>query len=225
MRKTRIAYILGAALILCFAVNAAAQDRTRNYGIPDEVFYLMPKFGNGIVYLRGQAPAEGKMNICAVDNTLRFLDKKGEEMTSGNNESIIKVRIDSVLFLRFNNAFYRLYPVTSEIGIARRRNVDVIKDAKEGGYGTTTRTSSVQSYGAIYSDGTAYKLDHEQVYPYEVSEKLYVYVRDAVVPFTKKNLLKIFPDKQEEIKAYFKYHRGAPDKVEDAVGQLSGWAN
>jgi hypothetical protein len=77
--------------------------------MPDSVYYLMPRFDQGYVFLRGQMPAQGKMNICAVDNTLRFLDDNGTELSSGE-DNILKAVIGNVSFLRSQDVFYRQYP-------------------------------------------------------------------------------------------------------------------
>ena len=224
--KKRLSIFLGVLFFLTgLCTHAGAQVKAQHFGIPDEVYYLMPSFGEGTAYLRGQAPATGKMNICAVDNTLRYLNKSGEEMSSGNTDNIVKVRIDSVLFLRYDKVFYRLYPHTNEVGIACRRIVNVIKDAKDGSYGTATRGGTSSVGGAAYSDGNAYRLDHETIYPYDVTERLYIFVRDAVLPFNKKNLAKAFPRKQEEIKAWFKSHHSTPDKVDDALALIALFAD
>ena len=99
-----------ALLLALFAgVSAFAQEGSGD--IPADVFYLMPEFGQGMVYFTGQAPAQGKLNICAEDHSLRFLDDKGEEMSS-KADNIVRVVIDNVVFVRDDDAFYKIVPVT-----------------------------------------------------------------------------------------------------------------
>ena len=214
--------ILTACLLALSCLGAAAQEDSI-YGIPTDVYYLMPSFGKGMVYFSGQAPAQGQLNICAVDNTLRFKDKKGQEIVAENTDNVVKVVIDNVSFIRSDGMFYRMYPVTLDYGIALRRDVRIIKDAKQGGYGTTSRTSSTREYSTIYADGVLYGLDKSENYPYEVSEFILLYRGDNVVPLNKKNLRKLFPDKKTEIDEYFKSGGTLPQTLDGTLELLGRW--
>lgn len=191
--------------------------------MPKEVYYLMPSFSDGTVYFRGQAPAEGRLNICAVDNTLRFLDKDGKELAAAQEDIVFKVKIDTVFFLRSQGIYYRMYPLSRDLGIALRRDVRIIKDVKTGAYGTESRTESIREYGTFYSDGVAYSLDRVKDYPYEVADRLYIYNGGDVFPISKKNLRKLFPEKKEEIDAFFKSGKSIPSTLNEALETLSQW--
>ena len=220
-----IIFLIGLTTVLqtSLGLAAAAQERATIQGVPREVYYLMPSFSQGVVYLRGQAPARGKLNICAVDQTLRFLDDAGNELEAERVEDIVSVRIDTVTFLHTQNAFYRLFPMSEDMGIAIRRDVRLLTDAKQGGYGIVSQTTSVMEYGTIYSDGARYKLNSGKEYPYNVSEQIFVYKGDAVFPFTRKGLRKCFPDRKDEIDAWFKEGHPLPATVAEAQAFLSHW--
>lgn len=191
--------------------------------IPDEDFYLMPAFGEGTVYLRGQGPAQGKINICAADQTLRFIDDDGTELSAADQDAITRVQIDTVWFLRCEGAFYRLYPVSNEIGIALRRETKIVRDVKRGAYGMSDQTSSIRQYSTLYTDGAAQQLNRNQPASYAVSETVCLYCRDAVVKLNKANLKKIFPDRKDDIDAYFKSGKQLPSTVDGARALISGW--
>ena len=214
---------MAACLLLGPRTGVLAQDSSVR-GIPDEVYYLMPTFGQGTVYLRGQGPAQGQMNICALDNTLRFIDKDGTELAASNLDNLLKVRIDTVTFIRHDDAFLRQYPVSEDTGIAVRRDIKIIRDAKQGAYGTTSQTSAIRELGTLYTEGGSYELNTEREYPYRVSNVVFIYSGDAVMLPTKNNLRKLFPDKKDEVDAYFKSNRYFPDDVNEACALLSLWA-
>ncbi len=211
--------------IVCLALSTSlglgAQEAGR---IPDDVFYLMPEFADGIVYFRGQNPAQGKLNICAADNTLRFIDNDGKELAASpeSAEKIIMVQIDSVQFLHNQDGFYRKCPVTATMGVALKRVVNIMRGAKKGAYGIVDQTSSIRQYSTLYSEGMSYNLNTGD--PYEVSETLYLYVNQAIVPLTKKNLKKVFPDRKEDIDAWFKSGNYLPRTVKEALPMLRQWA-
>lgn len=209
--------------LLLLAASAMAQEKKAPNGISAEVYYLMPQFSEGTVYLRGQRPLQGKMNICAVDNTLRFIGPDGEELSATEDGDIVKVRIDSVMFLRDHDIFYRLYPLSSEMGVALQREVRIFWDAKEGAYGSVSQTSSIQQYGIIHSDGSTHALSGLKEYPYSVSEIPSIYKEGAIYPITRKNLRKLFPAHKDEIDAWFKAGNKLPETVSEALDFLSRW--
>ena len=209
--------------LLLLAASAMAQEKKAPNGISAEVYYLMPQFSEGTVYLRGQRPLQGKMNICAVDNTLRFIGPDGEELSATEDGDIVKVRIDSVMFLRDHDIFYRLYPLSSEMGVALQREVRIFWDAKEGAYGSVSQTSSIQQYGIIHSDGSTHTLSGLKEYPYSVSEIPSIYKEGAIYPITRKNLRKLFPAHKDEIDAWFKAGNKLPETVSEALDFLTRW--
>lgn len=214
-------FLTFCSLLMAFSF-ARAQEPSA-HGIPDDVFYLLPSFTHGVIYFRGQSPAQGELNICAVDNSLRFKDKDGKELMAGDPDNIVMVQLDTVSFIRHEGVFYRMYSVSAELGVALRRKVRIIVDAKPGAYGTTTQTSSVKEYGSLYAEGAIYNLDSGKTYPYEVEESVNLYKGNAVFPLTKKNLKKLFPDKKETIDAYFKAGHALPKTPEEACGLLKEW--
>ena len=124
--------------------------------IPADVFYLLPEFRQGMVYFSDLGPAQGELNICAVDQTLRFMDK-GQELSSAA-DNINRVVVDDIVFVRIDGVFYRLYPITDDLTVAYRRDVEILRDVKTGAYGIQSRTSSIREVGSLQSDGMMYTL-------------------------------------------------------------------
>lgn len=216
-------FIFFALYLLFPAPGALAQKSGSSKGMPADVYYLMPEFADGMIFFHGQAPAQGKLNICALDNTLRFIDKDGKEMAAANEDSIMKVRIDSVFFIRSGGIYYRMYPVNRDLGIAQKRDVQIVKDIKQGAYGMNDRTGSIRESSSVYVDGVSYKLDKVKDYPYNVSETLYLYKWDDVYVLNKKNLRKLFPDRKTEIDEYFKAVGALPGSLPEILDLLDSW--
>ena len=212
-------------ILLAICASLASQAQTKGSGdIPEDVYYLMPSFTQGTIFMRGQIPAQGTLNICAVDNTLRFIDKNGQELSATNVDNILKVRIDTVTFMRHEGVFYRMYPVMDDMGAAVRRNVRIIRDAKESAYGGTSQTSAIQSYGTMHVDGVAYDLKSNKRYPWESSEEFYVYKGETLQPLSKRALRKLFPAKKAEIDAWFKAGNTLPEDLGGVIALLKSWA-
>lgn len=223
MKKLAILVMMlsGAA---AFAQDIEPQEENYVGGVPAGVFYMLPKFSDGMVYFYTQSPAQGKLNICAVDHSLRFLDKDGKELEANGDQGVLKVRIDTVWFIKSQDFYYRMYPVTSEVGIALKREVRIIRDAKEGAYGMVSQTGAIKEINKVYADGFSVDLNKDKKYPYEITETLYLYKWNAVVPFSKKSLKKLFPAKKAQIDEYFSTHKNLPRTLDKALPLVSEWA-
>lgn len=204
--------VLAGWLLLALAFGATAQDA-----------YLMPSFADGIVFFRGQAPAKGKLNINAIDHTLRFMDASGKELAAANPENIAKVQIDTALFLHYQDYFYRMYPINGDVGVAMLRNAHVVRDVKQGAYGTTSQTSAIKGSGTMYVDGILYNLDNDKDLNLSVTETYFLYKGDTVYPLTKRSLKKVFPDKKDQIEAFFKSGGSVPENIAGVKAFISGW--
>lgn len=215
--------LTSVCLLFCVCSGAFAQSFDTQ-GLPPEAYYLVPEFKQGMIYFNGSVPAQGKLNICALDNTLRFIDNNGNELEATNIENVIKVRIDTVLFMRSGGLFYRMYPVRGDIGIALKRDVKFIKEGKTGAYGTSSQTASIRENNSVYADGISYDLHKDKEAKYEIAETLYIYRGDDVYTLNKNNLRRFFPGRKAEIDAWFKSGNSLPDTLPETLALLKGWA-
>lgn len=216
----RIRFISLIAVLLAgsFPVAAAAQEESR--GVTPEIYYLMPDFGQGMIWFSNQGPAEGKLNICAEDNSLRYLDKNGQEVVAASIDNVVKVQIDTAVFIRSEGVFYRIYPVSDELAVAVRRDLDIQRDAQRGAYGGYSRTSSIREYSTLYADGVAYQLEKSKNYPFTVSETCYLYTGGKIASFSKRTLRKLFPQRKDDIDMYLKSGKSLPEDLSEAQAFL-----
>ena len=218
-------------LLLLAFVGAVAQaqdkepvDEAYIAGVPASVYYLMPSFADGMVYFYSRVPAQGKLNICAIDHTLRFLDKNGQELQAEDNQGVSKVRIDTVWFLRSYDYFYRMYPLTADSGLAVKREVKILRDAKEGAYGMVSQTGAIREINKLYGDGVSVDINKNKKVHYEIIEELYLYKGGTVAAYNKKNLKKIFPALKPRIDDYFTTHKTLPHTLDQARVLIMEWS-
>ena len=205
-------------LLLSLFAGLSAFGQEARGDMPADVFYLLPEFRHGMVYFSGQGPGQGELNICAVDQTLRFMDK-GQELASAA-DNILRVVIDTVVFVHVDGAFYRLYPVSDEVTLAYRRDVEILRDVKTGAYGIQSRTSSIREVGSLQSDGMMYTLQSSKSYPYNVKESCYLYVAGNVTPVNKRTIRKLFPARKDDLDAWLKNH-ALPKTLDDTRAFLA----
>lgn len=212
-------------MAVLFGLCAAFAQETKT-GIPEEVFYLMPKFGTGYVVYEGQAPMRGLINICAIDNSVRFKDSNGQEMAADNPGSIQQVVIDNTSFMRNGNqGFARLVSVApgGEVAVAVKRDVTVMTDSKRGAYGMESQTTAVQEYTGFSSANRMYMLDEMRDFPYRVSETASLFKDGSFMPINKRNCQRVFPNAKDKIDAYFKDHKNAPSDVNEVIALCKEW--
>jgi hypothetical protein len=196
-------HILLSVIALMGATSALfAQDLVQ--GVPANVFYLMPEMGQGTILYKDKSPARGTFNICALDNSVRFMDKYRGEMILDEDESLVEVIIDNVPFLRRDGVFYRLDKLSDDVFLATKREVLLMTDTKMASYGMESNTTAVDQVDFITGDGgVIYHLSDLKEIPYRMTETSGLYRKGAILPLTKKNCIKCFPDKKAEIEAWF----------------------
>ena len=137
-----------------------------------------------------------------------------------SDQNINRVVVDDLVFVRIDGAFYRLYPITDDLTLALRRDVEILRDVKQGAYGTQSRTSSIREVGSLQADGMMYTLQSSKSYPYNVTESCFLYQAGSVTPINKRSLRKRFPQRKDELDAWLKSH-SLPKTLEDTRALLS----
>ena len=212
-----------AVFLAILAFSAFRLTAQVNVGIPADVFYLMPEMTQGTLRFQDRN-VSGKFNICAVDQTLRFLDEKGTELALDNDAELLQVNFPDVSFIHAEDAYYRLYPVSNAAYVAVKRDVTVMTDTRRASYGMDSQTTAVQEVGVLDAGGHVINFNDVRQYPYQMTEMAYLYRNGRIVPFTKKNCLKCFPTKKAEIEAWFAENKKAGD-VDTVISLCKEWGN
>ena len=212
-----------AVFLAILAFSAFRLTAQVNVGIPADVFYLMPEMTQGTLRFQDRN-VSGKFNICAVDQTLRFLDEKGTELALDNDAELLQVNFPDVSFIHAEGAYYRLYPVSNAAYVAVKRDVTVMTDTRRASYGMDSQTTAVQEVGVLDAGGHVINFNDVRQYPYQMTEMAYLYRNGRIVPFTKKNCLKCFPTKKAEIEAWFAENKKAGD-VDTVISLCKEWGN
>jgi len=195
-------------LLLAIAWLPGAFAQNDNLPVSKEIFYLMDDFKDGYVFYQGKAPVKGKFNICAVDGTVRFMDK-GTELAADDDGSLTRVNIDGVEFVRKDDRFARIYPFNDNFSLAYLREVIIMNDSRVGAYGVQDNTSAITEYSSIMSAGQVYTLERSQDAPCRVRNTAFIYDGGQFVLLNKKNCQKYFPNSKSEIDTWFKENKRA----------------
>ena len=204
------------SLLLALSMTVPLVRAQVNAGIPADVFYLMPEMTQGTLRFQDRN-VSGKFNICAVDQTLRFLNEKGVELALDNDKDLMQVNFGDTMFLHAEGAFYRLYPVSDAAYVAVKRDVVIMSDTKNSSYGMASSTTAVEEIGIVQGDGHLVSFNDARQYPYKMTETAYLYRNGYLVRWNKKNCVKCFPFKKAEIEAWFSANKKADATDIDTV--------
>ena len=212
-------------LLLTLVLAASFARAQVNAGVPADVFYLMPEMTQGTLLFKDRS-VNGKFNICAVDQTLRFLNEKGVELALDNDADLRQVNFPEVTFLHADGAYYRLYPVSDAAYVAVKRDVTVMTDTKSSSYGMSSSTTAVEEVGMVQSGTHLVSFNDARQYPYKMTETAYLYGNGRLVRWNKKNCIKCFPLKKAEIEAWFAANKKAdPTDVQMVIDLCKEWGS
>lgn len=199
--------LLISAFAILVACTAFAQDDDL-----DSLFYVRPAFTHGIVYMQDGGVQQGNINICNVDQSIRFIDPAGDTLVMEGCEAAVKVTLDKVTYYRFRDSFTEMVDFSGAAALGIQRQTVQIENSKAGGF-TSSATSSVESYGVDAMTGLYYK--HIEMIPenwkYTCRYVLYDTANNKFYVATKKNFLKMFPDKKDIIESFCGKDKAALD--------------
>jgi hypothetical protein len=92
------------------------------------------------------------------------------------------------------------------VKVGLKQYIKLIDILKKGAFGTTNRSVAIDSYSSyLQSNSISYNLvPDEDIVLQDTRDYYFTNPCTGFVPFTKKNVIQLFPLKQDEIKAYLK---------------------
>lgn len=208
-------------LISAFAILAACTAFAQDDDL-DSLFFVKPAFSHGYVFLSDGKVQQGTINICNIDQTVRFIDPAGDTLVMEGSETALKVSLDKTTYYRFKDRFTEMVDYAGDVALGIQRQTVQIDNSKAGGFGSSA-TSAVESYGFDSYTGLAFR--HIDMIPenWKYTCRYVLYVGDKFYLATKKNFLKIFPAKKNIIESFCgsdKAALDAPEKVLELFGKL-----
>lgn len=207
--------LLLAASLLGLSLAASAQkglEKTLNT-IPDSLIYALPEYTRGSVSFQNGRSASGVLNICNIDQKLYFKDKNGTVLEVDGSDEVRYASIGGKAFFRYAGMFV-MVPDTDANCLALGKQLTIFTDAKTGAYGMISETSNISTVNNIYDTAGKIDLSKNINYPYKYKEIPYLFVGGKLMPVTKKNLLKAYPDCKEAVETFVKENRASLDDYE-----------
>lgn len=199
-------------MLLCLPLFGMAQNSNMQAkfeaSLPDSVKYVLPAFKNGrVVYKNGEF-SPGVFNISTLDQSLRFM-QDGQELSVADIDEVDRVSIGGMLFLRQQNGFFGIVDQAGDVCLCVERRI-VFDDTKSGAYGRRSSTTNIKEMQSLHSEqGVDFDLSGEV--RYTVRERALLYRDGKVYSPGKRQFMRLFPDKKDQIEAWTREHKIDPD--------------
>lgn len=168
--------------------------------------FLYPEFKFGKVYYTNGDSAGGRMNYNRFLETFEFIDNKWDTLVLTPGEGIKYFNIGGDIFY-YNKPDYLLHKSGSVFcKLAVRENLK-LKDVKKiGAFGISTSTSKIESLDQLRAEQTHQLVANEEIIFTKESDFYIGNENNSFLPASKKNILKLFPEKKKSIEAYLENH-------------------
>lgn len=181
---------------------------------------LFPEYQQGTILLRGNKKVNVPINYDATKHLMMY--KQGEDfMILENIQSVDSILIGKHRFIPIKSRFYEVIPINSNYLLVDW-NIAMTNIGYRGAYGQVTH-SKVHSYNVSAMTHDVYHTEarpNESLEVYRRSNKntYYIFRDRKILKFKdKKTLLKLFPERKEEIEKLLKEEKTMFKNVEDVV--------
>lgn len=207
--------ILMTVLLLSIGTSAQTLKGTITVGtrqnilsvLPESVSYFLPEFEESAVFFNDGTSSSGKINICLVDNSIRFIQETGDTLLLSSYERVLRIQVADTVLTKANDCFVKQIVIYGNKSLGERRRLELeTEQEKQGGYGSLPPTSTAKTGNLIRLDPTRkFEITTEMSYSFR---KDYVLTDGMkVYPASTSAFTRLFPEKKKEIKNFIKANR------------------
>jgi len=182
---------------------------------PPEKRYLYPQFTDGKDFMKSGVFNEARLNYNLLLGEIEFVQDHDTLVFARKKDvNIVIVALDTFIY---RSTYFKLIH-SGKVKVCIRDKI-VLKDiVKKGAMGTPNRTSSVDSYTSLPLDGKLYELVPADDMEFQRNLEFYIITSSGdLVEFRKKNVIELFPEKEDEIQKYLKSNKVNFESQEDIV--------
>ena len=181
--------------------------------------YLYPAFVEGQIALRNGRINKAEINYDILFGEVVFL--QGSDTLSISRKKDVRYIVAGDTFL-FDNGYVRILS-GGEVRVGVKNYVKLNNILKRGAYGTTARSGTVETYETMSAQGNSFDLVPDQDLELKTMVEYWLSADyGGFTLFTKRNVMQLFPDNEDEIKAYIKTNKTDFNSMDDLL-LLSGY--
>jgi hypothetical protein len=166
--------------------------------------YLYPGFKDGTIEYKNGQLFNRPLNYNTMLGTIQFITEKNDTLAIANEAAVKVIRIGSDEFI-YNTACLQLLTGDAKIKLYKNIKVHVADIRQVGALGKTNSSSGIETPNQVYTAMNTYQLNVNEVLLLNKATNFYVLSGDnKIIPASKTNILKLFPDKQEDLRKFIK---------------------
>ena len=186
-----------AVFLLCIVSPLTAQTDTLA-NLPQ---YLFPNFDTSIVRLKRGEFSKAVMNYNTITEKMAFY-QKGVLLDLIKPGAVDTICIQNRLFVPFEKSFYEVI-LNAPISFFIQYKSDLISTGRPAALGTTSQTSGITSVSKLVGESNTYNLKLPENFNVSSYQIYWVRMNKEMHRFlNERQLLKIFPAKEEQIKQF-----------------------
>jgi hypothetical protein len=177
--------------------------------------YRYADFTPGKVIFKSGIYSETKLNYNILMGEMEFI-KSTDTLSVVNKKDILLIAITSDTFF-YDNAYFELLAGGS-VKVVLKQFIKLKEILKKDSYGVSSSGSSRESYNSLPSESNFYKLKANDDLVFQRTLEYYLVTpSNEFVQFTRKNVLKLYPLKEDMIKSYLKSNKVDFNSREDLL--------
>lgn len=183
-------------------VTVKSGSRILDY-FPFQDRYRYSQFVPGKVYFKNNTFSAFKMNYNFLLGEMQFI-KSRDTLVVVNTKDIKHIIIEQDTFL-YDKGYMEVISQKGPIQVTLNEYIKLKEVLKKDSYGTASSGSSTKSYNTMRADGNFYKLTVNEDLVFQRVRDYYLFTTaSGFEPYSKKNVLKLLPQNEDEIKSYLK---------------------
>lgn len=178
-----------------------AGEKVEDY-IPFENRYQYAEFIQGRILFRNGKTANPTLNYNILTSEMEYIER-GDTLSIAHPETILIISIASDTFY-YDQGYLKLI-FSGRIKVVRKQYFELTKVLKKDSYGSGESNAATDSYSAIETSQAKYKLVTNTDRMFK-KKTLYFIANQTLnfAPFTKKNIIRMFPQSEKLIQNYIK---------------------
>jgi hypothetical protein len=211
MKTIQITRVAAGILFFCFSLPAVNAQQQKNKALSQ---YLFSDFSEGTIKFTNGSYRKAKLNLNTLTGKIvYFQDEKYYDLV--NSTAVDTIILYDRKFV-FREGLWLEVLVTGKYPLFLKYTGALMSPAKQAGYGTTSQTSSITSISTMQTNTVTYDIKLPDGYTVDLSTTNMVWVDGSLKSFlNEKQLIKIFPDKENQIRQFTKKNKTDFDRPED----------
>jgi hypothetical protein len=207
-------------IYLLFIVNPLSAQTDSLANLPQ---YLFPHFDTSIVRLKSGTFSKAAMNYNTLTEKMAFY-QKDVLLDLVKPEVVDTICIQKRIFVPIENAFYEVI-LNAPISFFIQHKSDLVSEGRPAALGTTSQTSGVNSVSRLVGSKNSYNLKLPENFKVKSYEVYWLRMSKEMHRFlNERQFLKIFPEKETQIKDFINKHNLKINKPDDLL-KLANFCN